>query len=560
MNETKFRNLVSNIYMPDYNYIGYKISFRTVFYKTAYTYCCCACSFEHEYMDYLSDKGNINEAMYERVVNNVLNGECEHVKNVPGYYIKETFLYGIHIAAAIGTIQALEKHLCQTSHVLGGVYRLSPAANAALKSNCSAFRVFGSHTGALLFEQELSRSYLYARKTEQNVCEITLKTVTHLELAVMKQNFSLVEIILQLGLKFVPAGIVSALKIAFSNSELPIKQLLVDYIGGLANRGKTLHALLCAETAVVFNEPTFLKQIIKSIKIIQPNGNTLNYWLKEACAILQRKECCDIIAKYETPSATPRSVRQRAEKLFYILENFYETCHEEVVEAFLTDPESLEAFRQTDNFKGSRAHTYINSDKKQTDARILKTMFDLGLDINSVDTNGSTSLIRLLTHYRRFLANYKHNRELLETLIYENPDIDLNDPAIKLAVDIDAKWDSRCTSIEKDMVGDYFMDSRDHAIAECTNNYAFNYICPLLIDCGFRVKQDLMNRAMELQNLPSEVLTYFQQYLDEPRPLMLRCRDTLRKNLSGRNLHRYLEYQELPQKIKNFILIKPLWY
>lgn len=171
--------------MPDYNYVRDKISFRTVFYKAAYTYCCCACSFEHEYLDYLSDEGNINEAMYERMVNNVLNGECEHVKNVPEKYVKETYVFGIHIAAAVGTIQALENRSDTLSYRYGGIYLLSPLSNAVLKGNCSAFRIFGNECES---DRGLSESFLYARRTGQNIYKITLERVTLLELAVMKQS------------------------------------------------------------------------------------------------------------------------------------------------------------------------------------------------------------------------------------------------------------------------------------------------------------------------------------------------------------------------------------
>ena len=56
----EFRNLVANEYMRDFDY-GKGFSFQTVFYKTAYSYCCCPCGYEHEYMDYISDTGEINE-------------------------------------------------------------------------------------------------------------------------------------------------------------------------------------------------------------------------------------------------------------------------------------------------------------------------------------------------------------------------------------------------------------------------------------------------------------------------------------------------------------------
>lgn len=99
----------------------------------------------------------------------------------------------------------------------------------------------------------------------------------------------------------------------------------------------------------------------------------------------------------------------------------------------------------------------------------------------------------------------------MESLIYENPDIDLNDSAIQLALDIDRNWDLGFTFKKMVRVGDYLMDARDHTIVECTNNYAFNYLCPVLIECGFHVKHDLLKRAIDAKALPSEELAYYKQ-------------------------------------------------
>lgn len=559
---------MTNIYMPDYDYIREKISFRTVFYRTAYAYCICACAFEHEYLNYLSDKGSIDEIVFERVINNVLNGECEHVKNVPKHYIKETYVYGIHIAAAVGTIRALKKHVSfqlmewllddRQPILCGGVYRLSPAANAALNGNYKSLRVYCNQSIFNIF----SGSYRYARRTGQNVCEITLENVTHLELAVIKQNFKLVETILQSGLKFATECIISALKIAFSYSELPIQQLLINYIRGLVEKGEHFDARLCAETIIVFNKPKFLKQIINSINVKHPNEATSNDWLGDMCDILQRKECCEVM-KYESPAATSRSVIRRIELLFYLLENFHETCKDEVIAALIAY-QRIVGVGQISRVRDLNSCKFmcIDSDIKPGDAWVLTTMFDLGININSVNIyrKHSSILTHLLANGRMFLKNYKYNRTLLETLICENPDIDLNESAINLALDIDAQWDIEYTSIEMPMVCDYLMDARYHIVVECANDYAFNYISPILIECGFLVKRDLLNRAIDAKTLPSEVLEYFHRHLDKPRPLLLMCRDKLRKNFSGRNLHRFLEYQEIPQKIKSFILIKPGWY
>ena len=55
----RFRRLLSNQYMADFEYYNCTFSFMTVFYKSAYSNCCCSCAYDHEYMDYLHDDGSI---------------------------------------------------------------------------------------------------------------------------------------------------------------------------------------------------------------------------------------------------------------------------------------------------------------------------------------------------------------------------------------------------------------------------------------------------------------------------------------------------------------------
>ena len=91
-----FRKLVTNQFscLEDFGYFGQRFAFRTVFSKTAYSYCCCSCSFEHEYLGYLSDSGHINEQLYEKIVKSIVEGQCPHVVKVSGYSaLPEMFPY-----------------------------------------------------------------------------------------------------------------------------------------------------------------------------------------------------------------------------------------------------------------------------------------------------------------------------------------------------------------------------------------------------------------------------------------------------------------------------------
>ena len=106
-----FRKLATNQYMPNFNYANYKLSFQTVFYTRNYKYCCCPCAFDHEWAAYISDGGHIHEELYRKVEANLVNGKCPHVDHVVSDYVRETAVYGIHIAAAAGTEKAVKQDL-----------------------------------------------------------------------------------------------------------------------------------------------------------------------------------------------------------------------------------------------------------------------------------------------------------------------------------------------------------------------------------------------------------------------------------------------------------------
>ena len=105
------RYLVTNQYMPDFDYLGTNFQFLTLFNKSGYSYCCCSCGVEHEYLEYIKDDGGIDEDLYEKVLQNILDGKCEHTNDRPAEYLKFTCVSGLDIAAVVGTEQVIKDHL-----------------------------------------------------------------------------------------------------------------------------------------------------------------------------------------------------------------------------------------------------------------------------------------------------------------------------------------------------------------------------------------------------------------------------------------------------------------
>ena len=134
-----FRNLAKNTFMPEFDYIGYKFSFKTVFYISDLEYCLCTCGYEHEYLTYISESGKIDENLYAKVEQCILAGKCPHVDSASHDYIEEAGIYGVNIAAAVGTQNAFTnlgdqlRYFRRYGHVRkSSLFRLGPFETAII--------------------------------------------------------------------------------------------------------------------------------------------------------------------------------------------------------------------------------------------------------------------------------------------------------------------------------------------------------------------------------------------------------------------------------------------
>ena len=75
------------------------------------------------------------------------------------------------------------------------------------------------------------------------------------------------------------------------------------------------------------------------------------------------------------------------------------------------------------------------------------------------------------------------------------------------------------------------------------------------MECGFTVGTDVFVTALEKQ-IPAAEREYIHHRLNYPRALLLLCRDAIRNYHKRRQLHRFLDYPMVPEKIKDFVLLK----
>ena len=106
---------------------------------------------------------------------------------------------------------------------------------------------------------------------------------------------------------------------------------------------------------------------------------------------------------------------------------------------------------------------------------------------------------------------------------------------------------------------DYTMDAQEHFLFS-EENFALNFILPLFIECGFPLRRNLIDTILHNEEVsdklhPTET-EYLINSLEQPRSLQLCCRDLLRRHFKNRQIHQFVSISNVPNKIKDFLLLK----
>ena len=282
-----FRNLVTNKVMPDFNYINCKFSFQTVFYRSSHSYCFCPCAFEHEYMDYVYKNGQINEEMYEKIAESIIIGKCPHVADVPAEHVTETVIYGIHIAAALGS---------QNSDVfrLSRIFRLTPYLLSDIK---------GIQRNLPVRSKDRSETYnnlggcrfFSAERILKSPCSVEIEPMFTIEYCLRHGNVKAVKFLLS-TIYFWRNELVSSSVLPILESQLSqIQQFLTECI----IKSSFINAKTdFTELAVLFNKPDLLDQVLRKGFRIKRDIDLLRpYDLSTTCSILGRTECMHVLSK-----------------------------------------------------------------------------------------------------------------------------------------------------------------------------------------------------------------------------------------------------------------------
>ena len=556
--------------MEHFDYVHTRFCFQTLFHKTPYSYICCPCSYEHEYFRYISVDNTIDEEMYAKVLKNILNGKCAHVDGQPAAdYTSETSVYAIQIAAVVGTEQAIEEHMKNYLKIRGGgIFKLRACEIATLRTKYQDLlwccNELPKLSGILSGWKTPVPPILLPVTNGGGKIELTL--LEHLEYFIHKNNADDFRSIL---LPFIcHEHLENTFKLIFSTKMKDAGDALAEYFSDLLQKGVYDFPDNCAETAIMFNQPKVLEKILSARAVW---SNETQRRLCEVSQLMDRTECEVILTK---KNFSKPEIESPLSRLLSLLADFYDDFSDEIVQRLVKIPNLQDLINKpvTQKFPEKRywivtpltpLQYYLEKSisVRKLDHRVVKTLIELGASIDSCNAVIPPNGHALHSEYWSTVSTGDplEYRKTIEILINENPDMVLNKDAVKTAIQLDVFLKMPKMRDKSDLVGEYVMDGKEHSLfgQEGRKGYPLNFIAPLLIESGFLCTRDVLRLALDKQLHPAED-EYMRDCLENPRALKLRCRDVLRKQHPGRQIHQFVQNANIPKLIKDFILMKPL--
>ena len=187
---------------------------------------------------------------------------------------------------------------------------------------------------------------------------------------------------------------------------------------------------------------------------------------------------------------------------------------------------------------------------------VIQWLLQQNVIVDTINTNyQQTQLISLLESEIR--AHRLYFRSNLEILLYSN--LEMSSSIFENCLKVDENLFCKGNGENLMFPQRYITDAKEHSLFGHSDriNYALEFTIPLLLECGYIAREVTLETALD-RNLHPDELKYIRAYIDTPRSLKLRCRDVLKRHFKGRRLHQFVEMSPLPERIKDFILLKTI--
>lgn len=553
-----FQDLVTKTFIPGFDYFNQSFNFETVFYVCGYSYRCCSCAFDNEYINYITDSGDIDKNGLEKITKCISDGKCPHVDGSSKHHLTMTKVNGMHVAAAKAIIEAVTTNaIVHQTDAPSGLFGITPYHMAFLKCRSEMLKPLRNAYYSLAIDQFLLYCY---RKGDMHEC-IEMENISLVELCTRKNSTQLLEHFFEIH--FNALGLSGALVYIFDQGMITMEAVL------LRNLDKCLiqDNFECLELALIHDKPELLDGILEYVS----KSSAFEQRKKRLYSLatkLKRERCIELLTNYGADEgAETKDDSVVVEHLLDFLMKYPHQLGDHLIPILKTLPKTVNVL--TGSESNSRyIHKFINDYFQKVDAQKLQVLFRLESEVGCLSAFDPAVLHYILCKQaepnRLQAIKYRRIRKIIECCLGHNPCLQTgHNYSMKIAISmiglaaiIDEKINSMTHSplIELDYL---IMDGNMNSFTgkKDVNSFAMNFITPLLIKYGVLfTRKDL--DGIQLASLHPVEQEYLLYRASNPRTLMLRCRDVLRHAYLGGGIRELLQVSNVPKEVKDFILME----
>ena len=196
-----FRYLLTNKSIPDEGINVGDFVFQTVFYKCGPSYCICRCAYDHEFLSYVSDNGDVDVGILDTLTTAIKDGYCQHASKVTDKrYFRETGISINHIAAALDSeemsrafISGYHSGEINIRKIYSELFQIHPIHISVLKGNALVAPMFANYQLNFI-ARRWNNEVIHAHEGEINVIRVEKAPV--LELCISR-DLKMVDLLLK---------------------------------------------------------------------------------------------------------------------------------------------------------------------------------------------------------------------------------------------------------------------------------------------------------------------------------------------------------------------------
>ena len=509
MDELKFRNLVTDQFMENVDYAQEEYSFLTVFYTSSSTYCCCSCAHYHEYLEYISDTGEVDKNVYENIVKSLANGKCPHADMVPEYQLVPTSITAMNIAAAVGTERAVKEnidkcypssgHMFSCSMLNCGIFKLYPFDTAMLKKQTNICN--------LIVDYWLSHKSIYTRMTKIYISTVNSRTLhiqegTRLELCVRQRNNQLLQAMTtdfskkpgfgdndmrKIDWTISPRsrGLMAALRITMKNDLVTLQHSIVHYMQ-LLDKYNLLSIERkndCLLSVLMYNSQNLLEQMLDVLHLNDSNDNT---FISKCCMVLQKRgECTNLLHHHGVIRHVSMSSEEHIHTIFTLFCMFYNDFKDELYSLLETAPGIQQGFVRVALLKQIPSFSRYMYGNENCIVKLAQTIIELG-NSETLVSDAEIIVPQLQVMLRDYSRYGMSNREAIELLVAENVELENE---IGRGQEVPLHQFRSCN---------FITDVREHGMyGHDGEDLALNCVYPFLLECGYKIPRRKLHDVLD---------------------------------------------------------------